>query len=128
MGRTRDCDITDARARLVDARQFLDAAELLVAPGNGDVVATNAIHAAIAAADVICCVQLGQRSNDANHEAAIALLERADPHLAKQLRRALVRKQQAGYESRDVADSDATACVDAARRLVIAAAKALERL
>ena len=49
-GRTRDCDITDARARLVDARQFLDAAGLLGAPGNGDVVATNAIHTAIDAA------------------------------------------------------------------------------
>jgi hypothetical protein len=127
-GRTRDCDITDARARLVDARQFLDAAELHVAPGYGDVVATNAIHAAIAAADVICCVQLGQRSNDANHEAAVALLERADPDLANQLRRALICKQQAGYESRDLADSDAVACVGAARRLVTAAARAVERL
>ena len=47
--RTRDCDAADARSRLQDARQFLEAAELLTEPGNGDVVATNAVHAAIAA-------------------------------------------------------------------------------
>ena len=54
-GRTRDCDAADARARLQDARQFLEAAELLTEAGNGDLVATNAVYAAIAAADVLCC-------------------------------------------------------------------------
>jgi hypothetical protein len=120
--------VADARARLIDAQQFLAAADLLTVAGNGDVVATNAIHAAIAASDVICCIQLGRRSNDANHEAAVALLEQANAELASQLRRALSRKQQAAYESRDLADSDAAACVEAARRLVIAAASALARI
>ena len=127
-GRTKECSVADARARLIDARQFLDAAGMLAIPGNGDVVTTNAIHAAIAASDVICCLQLGRRSNDANHEAAIALLDQANTELAGQLRRALARKQQAAYESRDVADSDAKACVEAARRLVTAAAAAIARI
>jgi hypothetical protein len=39
----KPCDVQQARQRLVDARQFLEAAELLDAP---DVVATCAIHAA----------------------------------------------------------------------------------
>jgi hypothetical protein len=41
--RQRVCGRKDAEQRLVDARQFLEAAEILDSP---DVVATNAIHAA----------------------------------------------------------------------------------
>jgi hypothetical protein len=106
----------------------LAAAELLVEVGNGDVVATNAVHSAIAAADVICCLQLGRRSDDGNHESAVSLLAQASPDLAGQLRRALARKQQAGYESRDLADSDAQICIEAARRLLAAATAAVARL
>ena len=53
--------------RLIDTRQFLEAAELLDAP---DVVATCAIHAAIAAADAITCHALGQRSSDLGYRLA----------------------------------------------------------
>jgi hypothetical protein len=63
-GRDKACNATDARARLDDARRFLEAAEKLTEPGNGDVVATNAIHSAISSADVLCCVALGRRSDD----------------------------------------------------------------
>ena len=116
-GRTRGCTPADVRARLKDAADFLEAAEMLSKPGKGDVVATNAIHSAIAAADVICCVHLGQRSNDGNHRAAVDLLGKVEPGFANLLRRALDRKQQAGYESRDLADSDAASCVEQARKL-----------
>ncbi len=58
-GARKPCDMNQARRRLVDARQFLEAAELLDAP---DVVATCAIHAAIAAADAITCHALGELS------------------------------------------------------------------
>lgn len=127
-GRVRDCSAADARARLSDARQFLKAAELLTAAGNGDVVATNAVHAAIAAADVLCCLALGRRSADGNHESAVVLLEQVSSDHANQLRRALARKQQAAYESRDLADTEARICVEAARRLTAAATAAVERL
>ena len=113
---------------MTDARQFLSAADLLTDAGNGDVVATNAVHAAIAAADVLCCLHLGRRSTDGNHESAISLLAGVGHEHATQLRRALARKQQAGYESRDLSDSEATICVEAARRLVTAADAAVERL
>lgn len=86
--RTRDCDAADARARLHDARQFLEAAELLSEAGQGDVVATNAVRAAIAASDVLCCLALGRRSADGNHESAVVLLEQVDTDQANQLRRA----------------------------------------
>ena len=45
------------------------------------------------------------------------LLEQVNSEHANQLRRALARKQQAAYESRDLADSEARAALaDVARR------------
>lgn len=117
-GTRKPCDAQQARRRLVDAREFLEAAELLEAP---DVVATNAIHAAIAAADAIACYSLGERSGDGNHAAAVDLLKRVDAGLASTLKRALDRKTQAAYESADISKSDAAACVRWARQIVSAA-------
>ena len=91
-GIRKPCDQTRARQRLVDARQFLEAAELLDAP---DVVATNAIHASIAAADAITCSALGERSADSDHGAAVDLLRQVDASLAAALKRSLDRKTQA---------------------------------
>lgn len=117
-GSRSPCDIRQARQRLVDARQFLEAAELLEAP---DVVATNAIHAAIAAADAISCHALGERSGGASHGAAVDLLRQVEPSLATALKRALDRKTQAAYESNDVSATDAASCVKWARQIVAAA-------
>ena len=117
-GARRPCDVRQARQRLVDARQFLEAAELVDAP---DVVATCAIHAAIAAADAITCHALGERSGGGNHVSAVDLLRQVDPRLATALKRALDRKTQAGYESVDMSASDATSCVRWARQLLSSA-------
>ena len=117
-GRRRPCTAADAKARLHDAEAFLDAAETLKDP---DVVATNAIHAAIAAADAICCIALRERFADDDHTTAVDLLRRVDPKLANALRRALNRKTQAAYESRDIAAKDAASCVHQASNLVAAA-------
>jgi hypothetical protein len=103
---------------MVDARQFLEAAKLLDAP---DVVATNAIHAAIAAADAITCHALGERSNDGNHVSAVDLLRKVDASLATALKRALDRKTQAGYESNDISATDAASCVRWAEQLLAVA-------
>jgi hypothetical protein len=117
-GTRRTCDTHQARQRLVDARQFLEAAELLDAP---DVVATNAIHAAIAASDAITCHALDERSNDGSHNAAVGLLRQVDPGLATTLKRALDRKTQAAYESSDISASDAANCVKWAKQLLAGA-------
>ena len=117
-GKRKPCDVRQARQRLVDARQFLEAAERLDAP---DVVATCAIHAAIAAADAITCHALGERSSDGNHATAVDLLRQVDTSLAAALKRALDRKTQAGYESVDVTAAEATSCVRWARQLLAAA-------
>jgi hypothetical protein len=122
-GTRRPCDVQQARRRLVDARQFLEAAELLDA---SDVIATNAIHAAIAAADAITCYALTERSNDGNHSSAVALLRQVDPILATALKRALDRKTQAAYESTDISRTDAANCVKWARLLLAGAETRLE--
>jgi hypothetical protein len=116
-GTRKPCDVQQARQRLVDAHQFLEAAKLLDAP---DVVATCAIHAAIAASDAITCHSLGERSNDGNHVSAVDLLRQVDPKLATTLKRALDRKTQAGYESVDISAADAASCVRWAELLVAA--------
>lgn len=117
-GRHNPCTVADARARLNDAEAFLDTAEMAEDP---DVVATNAIHAAIAAADAICCIALRERSADGNHTAAVDLLGRVDSKLANALSRALNCKTQAAYESRDIGAKDAATCVRQAMSLVEAA-------
>jgi hypothetical protein len=122
-GARKPCDVQQARQRLVDARQFLEAAKLLDAP---DVVATCAIHAAIAASDAITCHALGERSNDGNHVSAVDLLRQVDTKLATALKRALDRKTQAGYESVDISAADAESCVNWAGQLLAAAEKRLE--
>ena len=117
-GARRPCNVQQARKRIIDARQFFEAAEILDAP---DVVATCAIHAAIAAADAITCHALGERSSDGNHGSAVNLLRQVDASLAAALKRALDRKTQAGYESGDVSTADAARCVRWARQLLTAA-------
>ena len=117
-GTRKPCDGQQARQRLVDARQFLEAAELLDSP---DVVATCAIHAAIAASDAITCHALGERSNDGNHASAVDLLRHVDAKLATALKRALDRKTQAGYESVDISAADSVSCVRWAEQLLAAA-------
>ena len=112
-----------ARRRLVDARQFLESAKLLDAH---DVVATCAIHAAIAAADAIACHALGERSNDGNHTSAVDLLRAVDSKLATALKRALDRKTQAGYESVDISAAAAANCVKWAEQLLAVAESRLE--
>jgi hypothetical protein len=122
-GTRRPCDAQQARKRLIDARQFLEAAELLDA---SDVVATNAIHAAIAASDAITCHALGERSGDGNHGAAVEVLREVEPALAGTLKRALDRKTQAAHESADLSRTDAANCVKWAKQLLDAASSRIE--
>jgi hypothetical protein len=117
-GRRTPCTVADARARLHDAESFLEAASAIT---NPDVIATNAIHAAIAAADAICCVSLQERSADGNHTAAIDLLSKVDKSLGTALRRSLDQKNLAAYEARDISASEAKSCVRQATTLITAA-------
>jgi hypothetical protein len=117
-GRRRPCTVADAKARLHDAEAFLEVAQSARDP---DVAATNAVHAAIAAADAICCVAMRERSADGHHATAVGMLGEIDTTLAAALRRAVDHKNQAAYEARDITATDANTCVRQAATLVEAA-------
>lgn len=117
--RSVPCSVTDARNRLVDARAFLEVAEV---SDNTDVIATNA---AIAAADALCCLSLGKRSSSPNHAHAVELIQPLDAALVGSLRRCLDLKTKVAYESRDLSAKDAATTVRHAVHLVEAAEAAL---
>jgi hypothetical protein len=80
--RRRPCTAEDARTRAAHARAYLEVAKLI--RGDADkpedlnfnhVAAGNAVLAAIAASDALCCRLLGERSRGQDHRDAVALLE-----------------------------------------------------
>ena len=131
--RTAACTAADARTRLRQAQLYLEAAELVQSEDLAEAatVATgNAVLAAIAAADAICCHAAGVRSRGQDHRQAIGLLQEVtgDAALAKALREVLDLKVQrralapAGhYGLSNVSASNCTAALRRARALVDAA-------
>ena len=70
--KAQPCD-QKAPQTLTKAKQFLDAADILETITEGDVDVEDAyitmcVHSGIAAADVICCAQLGEHSTGENTE------------------------------------------------------------
>ena len=121
-GRTRPSTPSYISARRLDAAEFMRAARQLDNDDyQPDVVVTLAVHAAIAAADVICSVRLGKHSADGNHDAAVALFREHDAKLASDLDTVLRRKQRAGYSDNDLTDADTTAVLRSTERLLEAA-------
>jgi hypothetical protein len=86
-----------------------------------NVIATNAVHAAITDADTICCMALREGSADVNHTAVVELLAGVGGRLSATLAGALSHKTQAAYESRDISARDAATCVCQATTLLDAA-------
>lgn len=99
---TRTADPSVRAGRLAKARQFAAVAHdvLDLADESQDVAdafVTLAVHAGIAASDVICCARLGASHHGDRHEDAIALLKTADPDAARALSVLLSMKTLAGY-------------------------------
>ena len=126
--RTRKCDQSIIDGRLRKAIQFADAAETIREFADdeadiGDAYVTLSVHAGIAAADVLCCVSLGEHAQGDDHDAAAGLLERVPggKELARSLRVLLGMKTRAGYDARPVSATDRTRAAPATERLVRAA-------
>lgn len=124
--RTAACTAADARTRLRQARLYLEAAELVQSEDLAEAatVATgNAVLAAIADADAICCSAAGVRSRGQDHRQAIGLLQEVtgDAALAKALREVLDLKDAGHYGLSNVSASNCTAALRRARTLVDAA-------
>ncbi|MEZ0492460.1 hypothetical protein AB2L28_09455 [Kineococcus sp. TBRC 1896] len=121
--RTGDCTPAEARTRLRQARLYLEAAELVQAEDLAEAatVATgNAVLAAIAAADAICCFVAGVRSRGQAHRQAITLLQETtgDAALARGLREVLDLKDAGHYGLSNVSQANCTAAIRRARALV----------
>jgi len=120
-------NIAEARARLSEARAYLETAELHVAskvPAERKVSGSNAILAGIAAADAICGLVLGERSSGEDHAQAVTLLTQAVSPATKapnSLRRLLSEKTPVQYGVQPVSAADAAQLVKWARDVVDAA-------
>ena len=100
----RSCTIAEARDRLKLASDFLaafDVLDLAEIPIGNDVLASNAIYAAIAAADAICCARRQERSASGNHN-------------------------DAAYGTRPTTDAEVKTCLRVAKQLVEAAQVAVQ--
>ena len=125
----RSCTIAEARDRLKLASDFLaafDVLDLAEIPIGNDVLASNAIYAAIAAADAICCARRQERSASGNHNDAADLLKTIDKGLGDNLARVLGYKNNAAYGTRPTTDAEVKTCLRVAKQLVEAAQVAVQ--
>jgi hypothetical protein len=133
--RTQDCGTVQARQRLMQARGFLEVAELTadIEDPNleyGGVAASVAILAGIAAADAACCQALERRSRSDDHRSAEALLAevaRGGKRAADRLRKLLALKDAAHYGFLSVTISQLKQALRQARQLVQFAEDVLQR-
>jgi hypothetical protein len=119
---------------LTAARAFISVAELVheethdpVLPLRG-VAAAVAVLGGIAAADVICCVRIGEMHRGEDHERAVSLLERALPEgrlVRSDFQRLLSIRDRVHYQAIMVTPTEATAAIRQARRMLLAAEEAL---
>lgn len=120
---TVSLDQAGARARLQEARVYLDMAEL-AGPGKAagnKVAGSNAILAGIAAADAICGLVLGERSAGDDHAQAINLLKKAihpSTKAATSLKRLLTQKTPVQYGADAISATDAANLIKWARDIV----------
>lgn len=127
--RVRKSDPATIDGRLRKAEQFLQGAETIRELAGderdvGDAYVTLCIHAGIAAADVICCVALGEHVQGDDHNEAVAHLAKVRPTgqaLAGSLRTLLRMKTHAGYSHEPVSASDRKRAERAAEQLMSAA-------
>ncbi len=127
--RTRPCDEATTAGRLRKAEQFLEAAETIRDFADdehevGDAYVTLCVHAGVAAADVICCVDLKVHAQGDDHNQALTLLRKIRPdgeQLAKSLGPLLGMKTRAGYSHRAVTSEDLKRAHRNAQRLLRAA-------
>ena len=140
-GRRRPCTPADARTRAAHARAYLETARLVRSEADkpddvnfNHVAAGNAVLAAIAASDALCCKLLGERSRGQDHREAVGLLEqvrfgdgtaaaqaRRARDLARALATALDLKDDSHYGTLMIGGTELRRLIRAAEALVAAA-------
>lgn len=126
----KNCDGSQAAARLAIAEQFLEAAEIPheldpeSSKYQGNARVANYAQVGIASADAICCMELKQHSWGDNHTEAINLIKKVKPDgglLAKHLGTLLGLKTSSTYGSGPMKDNDVLRAERAANHLIQAA-------
>ncbi len=122
-GRTQKCTKAEAHVRIEHARLYLNVAKTVLnaETGNEATIATgNAVLAAIAAADAICCAAAGSRFRGPDHVGAAAHLEKVtgDKRLGTLLRDVVNLKDVGHYGLANVVVSRARSAVRKAGELV----------
>ncbi|SDZ25927.1 hypothetical protein [Herbiconiux ginsengi] len=119
----RDPGVLEGRATKM--LQFIEAAEIILALADDDelrdAVVTLAVHAGIAASDVICLRRLGYYWQSGNHHEAIEHLRRADARSAGHLSTLLSLKTRAAYGHDSMSSSNVSRSVRAMHKLAAAA-------
>lgn len=127
MSRSKECDAATKSGRLTKANEFMSAAEIVFDLTDDDpadlgaAYVTLAVHAGIAAADVICCARLGQYAQGESHHEAVSLLHSVDKALAADLQVLLGMKTRAGYTAQSIGRQDRAKVGRAMERLMAAA-------
>jgi hypothetical protein len=127
--RLRKCDESTTAGRLAKAEQFLESAQIIhefAAEERevADAYVTLCVHCGVAAADVICCIALGEHVQGDDHHEAVTHLSKVRPdgaQLGNALRVLLGMKTRAGYSHEHVDTAGCKRAQRAAERLLGAA-------
>lgn len=117
--------LSDARAHLRKAREFLDAAELSLDCDLYNAATSSAVTSGINSKDAVCLALTGTTAKSESHTDAVAEVRGAGPAarpLAPTLGRLLKLKNKSQYQTADVARSDAINALVWATTLVDGAA------
>ena len=120
--------LADAKAHLVKAREFLEAARLTNGLDLFNAATSDAVVSGINSKDAICLRQIGVTRKSDAHQDAVAELKSAGPtgkELAPTFSRLLKLKTKSQYQSASVAGTDAGRAIEWAERMLAAAEKAV---
>lgn len=129
----RPCNRIDARNRVEQAEKFLEVAQLFSGdedPNGANVSASNAVLAAIAAADAACCAALGEHAQGESHAEApkvLATVPGGGRDASNALKRAVSIKNKAQYGLIPLSKADRDAAMVQAEKLIVFARTVLER-
>ncbi|MCU1364316.1 MAG: hypothetical protein JWM55_2144 [Acidimicrobiaceae bacterium] len=124
--RTEPCTDADARVRLQHAQLYLEVAKVAIMnkrPDECTIATGNAVLAAIAASDAICCAGAKRRFRGESHRQAAELLEEVtgDKALSLALREAIDLKDEGHYGLGNIELNRDKKAIRRAERLVAAA-------
>ena len=130
---TETCGRPQARARLAQAKKFVEVATMCLDDASDEwtasAAAALAVLAGIAASDAVCCIKLKERSRGQNHHDAEKLLQTISPNgrnMSQNLTKLINEKDNAHYGTLIVGQTKAKSMVRWANSLIQAADEAMK--